>query len=148
MKYKIFLLNTLTTIHTLKVPPTLQQNRTLGNRHEKWSLMSFIPLIIGHYIAECDQTWKLILELKDLIELLLIPYFTPDSICNLQSKICDHRELLLTVFLHNKLRPKHHFIEHYPYLIQTCLSPNECWTIWFEANHSFFKKVVHDGNNF
>lgn len=47
-----------------------------------------------------------------------------------------------------KLCPKHHFIKHYPYLIQRFGPPTECWTIRFEAKHSFFKKVVRDANNF
>ena len=132
-----------------KVSSTFQRNKTLGgNGHENWSLVRFLPLIIGHRIPEGDQTWELVLELKDLVELLATPYFTPDSLCYLQSKISDHRQLLLTVFPNNKLRPKHHFIEHYPYFIQKFGPPVECWTIRFEAKHSFFKKVVRDANNF
>lgn len=68
-----------------KVPPTFRRNRTLGgNVHENWSLAHFLPVIIGHLVPEGDQTWELILELKDLVELLLTPYFTPDSLCYLQ----------------------------------------------------------------
>ena len=132
-----------------KVPSTFQRNNTLrGNGHENWSLVHFLPLIIGHRVPEGDQVWELVLELKDLVELLSTSHFTSDSLCCLQSKISDHRQLLLTVFPQNKLRPKHHFIEHYPYLIQKFGPLIECWTIRFEAKHSFFKKVVRDANNF
>ena len=110
--------------------------------------MRFLPLIIGHRVPEGDQTWEVILELKDLVELLATPYYTEDSLCYLQSKISDHRQLLLTVFPDYKLRPKHHFIEHYPCLIQRFGPLIECCTIRFEAKHSFFKKVVRDANNF
>lgn len=132
-----------------KVPSTLHQNRTLGgNGHENWSLVRFLPLIIGHRVPEGNQTWELVLELKDLVELLSTPYFTSDTLCYIQAKISDHRQLLQTVFPEKKLRPKHHFIEHYPYLIQKFGPPTECWTIRFEAKHSFFKKAVRNANNF
>lgn len=110
--------------------------------------MHFLPFIIGHRVPEGDQTWELVLELKDLVELLSTPYFTSDSLCYIQAKISDHRQLLQTVFPPKKLCSKHHFIEHYPYLIQKFGPPTECWTIRFEAKHSFFKKVVRDANNF
>lgn len=51
-------------------------------------------------------------------------------------------------FPRKKLRPKHHFIEHYPHLIQKFGPPSECWTIRFEAKHSFFKRAVRNANNF
>ena len=82
------------------------------------------------------------------MELLSTPYFTPDSLCYLLAKISDHRQLLQSNFPEIKLRPKHHFIEHYSYLIQKFGPPTECWTIRFEAKHSFFKKIVWDVNNF
>ena len=132
-----------------KIPTTFKRNKTLGgNGHENWSLVRFLPLIIGHRVPEGDQTWELVLELKDLVELLSTPYFTQDSLCYLQAKISDHRQLLQTVFSEKKLCPKHHFVEHYPHLIQKFGPPTECWTIRFEAKHSFFKKVVRDANNF
>lgn len=53
-----------------KVPSTFHRNRTLGgNGHENWSLVRFLPLIIGHRVPEGDQTWELVLELKDLVDL-------------------------------------------------------------------------------
>ena len=132
-----------------KIPAFFQRNKTLGgNGHENWSLVHFLPLIIGHCVPEGDQTWELVLELKDLVELLSTPYFTPGLLCYLRAKISDHRQLLQTVFPENKLIPKHHFVEHYPHLIQKCGPPTECWTVRFEAKHSFFKKVVQDANNF
>lgn len=96
-----------------KVPSTFKRNRTLGgNGHENLSLVCFRPLIISHCVPEGNQTWELVLQLKDLVELLSTSYFTLDSPCYLQSKISDHRQLLLTVFLYKKLHPKNHFIEH------------------------------------
>ena len=66
----------------------------------------------------------------------------------LESKISDHRNLLIHCFPDLNLRPKHHFIEHYPHLIH-CFGPLvDLWTMRFESKHSFFIKVVHDVHNF
>ena len=134
-------------------PQTLQTNfskkRTIGgNGHENWALLRFLPLLIGHHVPESEKTWSVVLELKDIVELLSSPSFTTETLCYLQAKISDHRQLLLEVFPGTKLRPKHHFLEHYPVLIKKFGPLFEFWTIRFEAKHSFFKKVVHNTRNF
>lgn len=131
------------TNYPQKIAATFLWNKNLcGNGHENWSLVRFLPLIIGHCVPEGYQTWELVLELKDLVELLSTPCFISDLLCNLQANILDHRQLPQTVFPEKKLIPKHHFVEYYPHLIQKFGPPTECWTIRFEEKHSFFKKVV------
>lgn len=134
-------------------PQTLQTNFSkkgtiAGNGHENWALLRFLPLLIGHHVPESEKTWSVILELKDIVELLASPSFTTETLCYLQAKISDHRQLLLEVFPGTKLRPKHHYLEHYPVLIKKFGPLFEFWTIRFEAKHSFFKKVVHNTGNF
>lgn len=119
-----------------------------GNGHENWTLLRLLPLIIGSKVPENDATWTLILELKDIVEILASSHFSTESLGYLVSKVSDHRKLLQEQFPDFKLRPKHHFIEHYAELIK-CFGPViDFWTIRFEAKHSFFKKVVHDSRNF
>ena len=82
------------------------------------------------------------------MELLASSSFTDESLCYLDAKISEHRKLLLIVFPGQKLKPKHHFLEHYAHLIR-CFGPLvDFWTLRFEAKHSFFKKLVRDVNNF
>lgn len=46
------------------------------------------------------------------------------------------------------LKPKHHYLEHYPHLIR-CFGPLVgIWTTRFEAKHSYFKRVARHTNNF
>lgn len=119
-----------------------------GNGHENWTLLRLLPLLIGDVVPENDDAWCLILELKDIVELLASSSFTEESLCYLEGKIREHRKLLQVVFPGLRLKPKHHFVEHYPHLIR-CFGPLvDFWTIRFEAKHSFFKKVVRDVNNF
>lgn len=104
--------------------------------------------MIGHLVPEDNKTWGILMDLKDIAELLCSSKFTDESLCYMECKISDHRNLLQEVFPDFRLRPKHHFIEHYPHLVR-CFGPLvDFWTIRFEAKHSFFKKVVRDVNNF
>ncbi len=122
-----------------KIPRSFSINGTIGgNGHENWTLLRLIPLMIGELIPENDVTWGVILKLKDIVELLATPSFTDQTLCYLEENISVHRQLLQDAFPDCKLRPKHHFVEHYPYLIR-CFGPLlDCWTIRFEAKHSFF----------
>lgn len=54
----------------------------------------------------------LILDLKDIVELLASSTFTDESLCYPDAKISEHRKLLLNVFPGLQLKPKHHFLEH------------------------------------
>lgn len=91
-------------------PQTIQTNFSKkgtigGNGHENWALLRFLPLLIGHHIPESEKTWSVVLELKDIVKLLSSPSFTTETLCYLQAKISDHRQLLLEVFPATKLRP-------------------------------------------
>lgn len=47
-----------------------------------------------------------------------------------------------------KCNVMHHYVEHYPELIR-CFGPLvHLWTMRFEGKHRFFKRVVHDTQNF
>ena len=79
---------------------------------------------------------------------MLSSAFTEESIQYMQTKLSDHRQGLQAVFPDFKLRPKHHYIEHYPELTK-CVGPLvHLWTMRFEGKHRFFKRVIHDTQNF
>lgn len=97
------------------IPKTLISKRTTGgNGHENWSLLRLFPLMIGHVNPEGDQAREILMLLKDILELVVSSHFTNELIHVLDCKISGHRELLQETFPNYKLRPKHHFIEHYP----------------------------------
>ncbi|KAL0147792.1 hypothetical protein M9458_056908 [Cirrhinus mrigala] len=120
---------------------------TGGNGHENWSLLRLLPLMIGYNIPEGDQSWERLMLLKDVLELVMSPHFTEELIHFLDCKISEHRELLQKTFPNYKLRPKHHFIEHYAEMIKIFGPLVDMWTMRFEGKHKFFKKVVHDTCN-
>lgn len=100
--------------------------------------------MIGSKVPEGNETWDIIMNLKEIVQLVLSPSFTEESLQYLQTKISDHRQVLKAVFPDFNLRPKHHYIEHYPELIK-CFGPLvHLWTMRFEGKHRFFKRVMHD----
>lgn len=105
--------------------------------------------MIGNLVPENEASWEILMDLKEIrVELVVSADLSDASLSFLERKIADHRELLRETFPDLRLRPKHHFVEHYPHLIR-CFGPLvELWTMRFEAKHSFFKKVVHDVHNF
>lgn len=123
--------------------------RTIGgNGHENSTLLKLLPLMIGKTLPEGDGAWTVLMELKDIIKLVLSPTFDDESIEYLWTKIQDHRQILREVFPEFTLLHKHHYLEHYPDLI-CCFGPLvHLWTMRFEGKHRFFKRVVHNTQNF
>lgn len=111
-------------------------------------MLRFLPFLIGHIVPEDEPAWLVILDLKDIVELVVAPVHTDETIAYLEAKIYDHRQRYLEVFPHAKLLPKHHFLENYPQMIR-CFGPLVAlWTMRFEAKHSFFKQVARHTNCF
>lgn len=115
-----------------------------GNAHENWSLIRFLPLLIGQSVSCEEPAWQILTDLKDIVELVVSPVHTEDSISYLGFKISEHRIRFQEVFPDCDLKPKHHFLEHYPYLIRKFGPLVALWTMRFEAKHSFFKRVARN----
>ncbi|KAK6479283.1 hypothetical protein HHUSO_G19991 [Huso huso] len=131
------------------VPLNLATRRTVGgNAHENWCLLHLLPFIIGTNIPVGEPSWQVLMDLKDIVELVVSPLHTEETIWYLDAKISEHRRRFLEVFPQEKLIPKHHFLEHYPQLIKAFGPLVALWTMRFEAKHSFFKRVVRQTNNF
>lgn len=58
-----------------------------GNGHENNTLLRLFPLIIGDAVPEGDGAWIILMDLKEIVELVLCPIFDEESIQYLQSKI-------------------------------------------------------------
>ena len=109
--------------------------------------MRLLPFIIGCKIPEQEPAWEILMDLKEIVDIVVSNRLSEEALCYLSCKLLDHRKLLTTTFPDFRLRLKHHFIDHYPHLIR-CYGPlTELWTMRFEAKHSFFKKVIHDTHN-
>jgi len=119
-----------------------------GNAHENWCLLRMLPLLVGARVPEGDSVWELILYLKDIIEVSFSHSLSGSAVAFLDMLIQEHKLLLRETFPDFSLRPKHHFIEHYPHLI-TCFGPLAlASTLRFESKHSFLKKALRQLMNY
>lgn len=108
---------------------------------QMWSLLKFLPLIIGDLVPYDDQYWKFLLHLSELVDLIFAPSFTKGMTIYLREFIADHLIMFKSLFgpsLH--LKPKHHLLVHIPSVIikngpvvgMSCLR--------YELKNSFFKR--------
>ncbi|KAL2093349.1 hypothetical protein ACEWY4_010661 [Coilia grayii] len=131
------------------VPLDLASRRSIGgNAHENWCLLRLLPFMVGRKVPEDDLVWQVIMTLKEVVELVMAPVHTDYTIGCLESKIGEHRHRFLEVFPEEKIIPKHHFLEHYPWLITAFGPVVALWTMRFEGKHSFFKKIVRQTGSF
>ncbi|KAJ7998433.1 hypothetical protein DPEC_G00204880 [Dallia pectoralis] len=82
------------------------------------------------------------MDLKDITELVVAPVHSDDSLAFLEGKIIEHRQRYVELFPDTRLRPKHHYLEHYPQMIRLFGPVVSQWTMRFEAKHRFFKQVI------
>lgn len=113
--------------------------------HENCYLLWMLPLII---IPEDDQAWQVLMTLKDVVELVIAPVHTDETLGYMESKISEHHYRYLNVFSGEKLKPKHHFLEHYPLLTAAFDPLMTLWTMRFEAKHHIFKRIVRQTGSF
>ncbi|XP_037401910.1 uncharacterized protein LOC119265406 isoform X2 [Pygocentrus nattereri] len=131
------------------IPLTFASRKSIGgNAHENWCLLRMLPFMIGDRVPEDDAVWQLLMALKDVVELVMAPVHTDETLGYMESKISEHRYRFLDVFPQETLKPKHHFLEHYPELTTSFGPLVALWTMRFEAKHRFFKRIVRQTGSF
>lgn len=55
---------------------------------------------------------------------------------------------LKELFPHHPLKPKHHYLCHYPELILLFVPLVSLWTLGFESKYTFFKQCARKLHNF
>lgn len=115
---------------------------------QMWCLLRLLPTMIGDLIHEQCKEWKLLLLLLSCMEFVFSPSLTIEATLYLVTIIEEHHSLFLELYPHHHLRPKHHFMLHYPRAIQKLGPLIQFWAMRFEAKHNFFKRVRNVTCNF
>lgn len=110
---------------------------------QMWCLLRLLPTLIGDLIPTENKEWKLLLLLLLCMEFIFSPSLTVAGTLCLSKIIEEHHSLFLELYPHCHLRPKHHFMLHYPRAIQKLGPLIQFWAMRFEAKHGFFKRVSH-----
>ena len=95
-----------------------------------------------------DSVWQLLLLLRTVVSYVTAPFCSFSDIAVLKLHIEEYLTDRHNLFPDEKLKPKHHFLLHYPYLILNFGPLSKVWTLRFESKHSFFKRCTRSSQNY
>ncbi|XP_047140189.1 uncharacterized protein LOC124805826 isoform X1 [Hydra vulgaris] len=115
---------------------------------QMWAFFRFLPLAVGDLVNEDDKHWSFFIQLCNLVDILLAPKFTYGMITLLRDLIEEHLQSFKELFPDLKLRPKQHFLVHYPTIIFQSGPLIGMSCLRYELKNSFFKRSAHIVCNF
>ena len=110
-------------------------------------LLRILPVMVGDIVDHTDKVWKLLLLLRQLVEYICAPKISVEQVCYLNVLIQEYLELRSELFPDQRLKPKHHYLLHYPRLMIEFDPLIRLWTLRFK-NHSYFKQATRSMENF
>jgi hypothetical protein len=110
---------------------------------QMWCLIRNLPLMIGDLVPEGNEHLELLLILLECMDFIFSPEVTVEESFFLKQLIKDHHSYFLHLYPNRHLKPKHHFMTHYPHQIRQLGPLINYWTMRFEAKHRFFKRLGH-----
>ncbi|XP_046608722.1 uncharacterized protein LOC124299511 [Neodiprion virginianus] len=127
-----------------------ERSKTLGGQAvQNWVLIRFLPMLIGDAVTnKKDPVWRMVLLLIEILQMITSPKISSNILPDLHNQIQQYLHLRKINFPSMKLRPKHHFLEHYPKLISIFGPLMRLSTLRFESKHTFFKPAVRSQKNF
>lgn len=105
---------------------------------EMMTFVHYFSLMIGDLIPMYDEVWNFYLVFIKIIDILLSYRYTESTTSYLKQLISQHNSMY-THFFNDTLKPKHHFLIHYPSIIQQSGPPRHYWSFRFEGKHKELK---------
>lgn len=79
-----------------------------------WLLGWILPLVIGEYVPENDEHWRLYLQMMDIVDVLFAPSTSDDYAAYVTTLISDHHHDFCRLYPLSSIIPKMHFMVHMP----------------------------------
>lgn len=125
------------------MPVTLSKFRVKQTASQSWCLLRLLPLLVGPLIPHDDPQWMLLLNLMDVVEHCCMPVVTVPSTELLADIIESFHERFKKEYPNDTLKPKMHYLVHYPQQLNEFGPLVNCWTLRFESKHGYFKDVTY-----
>ncbi len=121
-----------------------------GHAAQNWCLLRLFPILIGDRIKNPldDEVWQLCLKLREIVDLICAPKIHTNQVAYLKILIEEYIQLRTATFPEKTLKPKHHYLVHYPELILWFGPLIRLWLLRFESKHSYFKQCARKLHNF
>lgn len=105
-------------------------------------LVNNLNLIIGEEIDESCPVWEYFCTLRSLVDSLIQKSFCMSELKIIEENIFWHNALFVSVFK-KQLKPKHHFLIHYPECMLKNGPMSLCWGMRFEGKHRLLKMLAN-----
>lgn len=127
----------------------LRSNTFAGTASEKLCLLRMLPLMLRSYIesAMIPKGLTLIHKMLDVTDIVMGFVINKEWLAGLHMDIIELHELVVEL-APTAITPKFHFLAHYPELIEIYGPPRHYYTMRFEAQHQYFKRLTHKSRNF
>jgi len=121
-----------------------------GHAVQNWCFLRMLPLLIGDKIKSPGESevWQLILQLREIVELVCAQTISTGQVAYLRVLIDEYLYIRKQTFADHPLKPKHHYLNHYPELIVQFGPLIRLWTLRFESKHTYFKQCARRLHNF
>lgn len=130
-----------------KIDPITVENlenvhlRTSGS--EMQTLVVNLAFIIGHRVDRDCLEWKLYIVLRQILMIVTSKVVHKRAYQLLSTLVSEHHELYLQCFPYDLLKPKHHFMVHYPRTMQMVGPIGPISSMRFESYHKKYKNVAN-----
>lgn len=114
---------------------------------EAWCLLRLMGLLFGRFIEPGNPQWEVLCLLQEVVSVVCSPIQSNDSIAYMQTLITDFLEEFRFNFPNEPIRPKFHYLIHYPEMTLAFGPLIHCWTLRFESKHGFFKYICNRVRN-
>ena len=129
--------------HESNKPPKIALNRLKQKIDLKMSAAEmlcferYFGLMFGNLVPEGEKHWKLYIFLRKIIHIITSPRIIPSYVLQLTHLIMELNNMYIRLF--GKLKPKFHFLIHYPRLLLLNGPCIHYWTMRFESRYKEMK---------
>lgn len=109
---------------------------------EMKTFVIYFSLIIGHRVDRNCPEWKLYIVLREICSIVTLKTVHCRSYELLETSVSEHHELYLKCFPYDTLKPKHHFMVHYPRILHMVGPVDLISLMRYESYHKKFKNFA------
>jgi hypothetical protein len=117
----------------------LQRGYLRMSASESLLFVKTFRFFVGHLIPNDNDEWKLYLKILEIVNIIFSNTIPKACVQQLKILIQEHNEMYIALF--GNLKPKFHFLIHYPTVIQESGPPKHFSALRFESKHSELKTI-------
>ena len=111
-------------------------------------LLRLLPLMISHYIPNDNECWKIYIKFLQILDFILAPSLDRGQLKYLEIEIQMFLEDFYAMHTEENVRPKAHYLLHYPRQYEVFGPLVNNITLRYEGKHSYFKNIMRKTKNF